>query len=40
VARTLMPILMPLMMKTVMKPERTMGEEQRYRIDWDAKVSG
>jgi len=39
VARTLMPILMPLMMKTVMNPERTMGEEQRYRIDWSARVA-
>ena len=39
VARTLMPILMPLMMKTVMRPERTMGEEQRYRIDWPSTVA-
>lgn len=38
VARTLMPILMPLMMKTVMNPRRTMGEEQSYRIDWPAPV--
>ncbi len=36
VAQTLMPILMPLMVKTVMNPERTMGPEQRYRIQWDA----
>lgn len=39
VARALMPILMPLMLNTVMKPERTMGEEQRYRIDWPAPVT-
>jgi 2-polyprenyl-6-methoxyphenol hydroxylase-like FAD-dependent oxidoreductase len=37
-ARTLMPILMPIMMKTVTNPEKTMRQEQRYRIDWDAKV--
>ena len=39
VARTLMPIVMPLMLKTVMRPERTMGEEQLYRIDWPARVT-
>ncbi|MBF6168092.1 FAD-dependent monooxygenase [Streptomyces gardneri] len=36
VARRVMRLLMPLMAKTVMKPEKTMGPEQRYRIDWDA----
>jgi 2-polyprenyl-6-methoxyphenol hydroxylase-like FAD-dependent oxidoreductase len=39
VARTLMPILMPLMIKTVMNPERTLGDLQRYRIDWSAPVA-
>ena len=37
VARRLMQSLMPIMFK-VMKPERTMGWEQRYTIDWDALV--
>ncbi|MGQ4596336.1 hypothetical protein [Nocardia sp. R6R-6] len=35
-ARTVMPLLAPIMIKTVMNPEKTMGPEQRYRIDWDA----
>jgi 2-polyprenyl-6-methoxyphenol hydroxylase-like FAD-dependent oxidoreductase len=38
VARMLMPLLMPLMMKTAMNPEKTIGPEQRYAIDWDAPV--
>ncbi|MER7892301.1 NAD(P)/FAD-dependent oxidoreductase [Micromonospora sp. NPDC094482] len=38
-ARTLMPLLMPLLMKTAMDPERTVGHEQRYVIDWDAPVT-
>jgi 2-polyprenyl-6-methoxyphenol hydroxylase-like FAD-dependent oxidoreductase len=36
VARSLMPLLMPLLMRTAMKPEKTIGPEQRYVIDWDA----
>ncbi|GAB3810031.1 FAD-dependent monooxygenase [Micromonospora zhanjiangensis] len=36
VARTLMPIMMPLLVRTAMKPEKTLGPEQRYVIDWDA----
>ncbi|MGK8509182.1 FAD-dependent oxidoreductase [Nocardia asiatica] len=36
VGRKMMQLLMPLMAKTVMKPEKSMGPEQRYRIDWDA----
>jgi 2-polyprenyl-6-methoxyphenol hydroxylase-like FAD-dependent oxidoreductase len=32
--QALLPVLLPLIMKTVMKPEKTMGSEQRYRIDW------
>jgi 2-polyprenyl-6-methoxyphenol hydroxylase-like FAD-dependent oxidoreductase len=38
VARVLMPLLMPLLMNTAMNPERTIGPEQRYMIDWDAPV--
>ncbi|MEU0503208.1 FAD-dependent monooxygenase [Nocardia sp. NPDC005998] len=37
VARRMMPLLMPLLMKG-MNLEKTMGAEQRYRIDWDAPV--
>ncbi|MBF6299218.1 FAD-dependent monooxygenase [Nocardia amamiensis] len=36
VGRKMMQLLAPLMIKTVMNPEKTMGPEQRYRIDWDA----
>jgi hypothetical protein len=39
IAQAVMPILMPLFMKVVMKPEKTIGPEQRYRIDWDAPVA-
>jgi len=39
VARALMPLLMQLMMKTAMNPEKTIGPEQRYVIDWDAPVT-
>jgi 2-polyprenyl-6-methoxyphenol hydroxylase-like FAD-dependent oxidoreductase len=39
VARVLMPLLMPLLMKTAMNPEKTIGPEQRYVIDWDAPVT-
>ncbi|MGW0807786.1 FAD-dependent oxidoreductase [Nonomuraea sp. NPDC002799] len=39
VGRVLMPLLMPLMTKIVMNPERTIGPEQRYVIDWDAPVT-
>lgn len=38
VARKIMNAMMPLMVKTVMNPEKTMGAERRYRIDWDAPV--
>ncbi|MFD5180857.1 FAD-dependent oxidoreductase [Nocardia sp. NPDC058379] len=37
-ARRIMNAMMPLMVKTVMNPEKTMGAERRYRIDWDAPV--
>jgi 2-polyprenyl-6-methoxyphenol hydroxylase-like FAD-dependent oxidoreductase len=39
VAKALMPVLMPLFMKLVMKPEKTIGVEQRYRIDWSGTVT-
>lgn len=39
IARAIMPLMMRLALKTVMNPERTMGAEQRYRIDWDAPVA-
>ena len=37
--RVLMPLLMPLMMKAAMNPEKTIGPEQRYVIDWDTPVT-
>ena len=39
VARTLMPLLMPLLVRTAMDPERTVADEQRHVIDWDAPVT-
>jgi 2-polyprenyl-6-methoxyphenol hydroxylase-like FAD-dependent oxidoreductase len=39
VGKVLMPLMMPLMMKTIMNPEKTVGPEQRYLIDWDAPVT-
>lgn len=39
VARVVMPVLTRLMMKVAMNPEKTLGPEQRYRIDWDAPVT-
>ncbi|NEW46440.1 NAD(P)-binding protein [Nocardia cyriacigeorgica] len=38
IVRKIMRMLMPIMVKTVMNPEKTSGAEQRYRIDWDAPV--
>ncbi len=38
VARMFMPLALPLMFK-LMDLEKTMGAEQRYMIDWDARVS-
>ena len=32
----LMPIIMRIMMKTVMNPERNFGPDQRFRINWNA----
>ncbi|MET8234349.1 FAD-dependent monooxygenase [Micromonospora sp. NPDC005298] len=39
VARTLMPLLMPLLVRTAMDPEKTVADEQRHVIDWDAPVT-
>ncbi|MEV5413482.1 hypothetical protein AB0K60_32205 [Thermopolyspora sp. NPDC052614] len=38
-ARMLMPLLMPLAVKSVMNPDKTLATEQRCVIDWDAPVS-
>src|SRR5262249_42773861 len=38
VARLFMPVALPLMFR-MMDVEKTMGAEQRYTIDWDARVS-
>lgn len=35
VLSALMPIIMRIMMKTVMNPERNFGPDQRFRINWD-----
>lgn len=37
-AKAMMQILMPVVMKIVMDPEKTLGPEQRFTIDWDAPV--
>ncbi|MFC5926966.1 FAD-dependent oxidoreductase [Micromonospora vulcania] len=39
IARTLLPLLMPLLVRTAMDPEKTVAHEQRYVIDWDAPVT-
>ncbi|KIA66586.1 FAD-dependent monooxygenase [Nocardia vulneris] len=38
VGRKIMNLLMPIMVRTVMNPEKTQGLNFRYRIDWDAPV--
>lgn len=38
VARAVLPVLMRLLLKTAMRPEKAFGAEQRYRIDWPAPV--
>ena len=40
IGQAIMPLLMPLAMKTVMNPEKTMAAEQRYRIDWNERIAG
>lgn len=37
-ATRMMGIMMPLMVRTVMRPERTLGAEQRFHIDWERRV--
>ncbi|MEG3637429.1 FAD-dependent monooxygenase [Micromonospora palythoicola] len=39
VAKRMMRIMMPLALRTFLNQERTLGPEQRYRIDWDAPVT-
>jgi 2-polyprenyl-6-methoxyphenol hydroxylase-like FAD-dependent oxidoreductase len=38
-AQTIMPIIMPLFIKTAMNPEKTIAPIQRHRIDWEAGVA-
>lgn len=39
VAKKMMKLMMPLMTRTFLSPERTLGAEQRHTIDWDAPVA-
>jgi hypothetical protein len=39
VATTLMALLMPIAIRTFLTPERTLGPEQRHRIDWNDVVA-
>jgi 2-polyprenyl-6-methoxyphenol hydroxylase-like FAD-dependent oxidoreductase len=36
--RAMMPVLMRVLLKTAMRPEKTFGPVQRHRIDWSAPV--
>ena len=36
IGQVIMPIAMRMLMKVAMKPEKTLGPELRYRIDFDA----
>ena len=38
-AITMMRLMMPIATRTFLTPERTLGPEQRYRIDWDENVT-
>ena len=38
IMKAAMPVLMRLLLKTAMRPEKTFGPEQRFRIDFDAPV--
>ena len=38
-AITMMRLMMPIATRTFLTPERTLGPEQRYRIDWAAQVT-
>jgi hypothetical protein len=35
-----MSLLMPIAMKTFLRPEKTIGAVHRYRIDWNQAVTG
>jgi hypothetical protein len=37
-AIAMMRLLMPVAMRTVLTPERTLGHEQRFRIDWEERL--
>jgi 2-polyprenyl-6-methoxyphenol hydroxylase-like FAD-dependent oxidoreductase len=39
VTKALMGLLMPIAMKTFLTPEKMLGPEHGYRIDWDEKVT-
>ncbi|GIJ27692.1 FAD-dependent oxidoreductase [Micromonospora qiuiae] len=39
VGRVVLPVMMRLLMKVAMKPEKTLGAEQRYAIDWAASAA-
>lgn len=39
IAGAIMPVLMRIMLKTVLNPEKMLAPEQRYVIDWDAPVA-
>ena len=39
VATTMMRLLMPIAMRTFLRPEKTLGPEQRHRIAWDEPVT-
>jgi len=39
-AKALMSLLMPIAMKTFLRPEKTIGAVHRYRIDWNQAVTG
>lgn len=36
--RAVLPLMMRLLMKTAMRPEKTFGPDQRHVIDWDARL--
>jgi hypothetical protein len=38
VLRAMMPVMMRLMLKTAMRPEKAFGPTLRHRIDWAAPV--
>jgi 2-polyprenyl-6-methoxyphenol hydroxylase-like FAD-dependent oxidoreductase len=38
VGKAVLPLMMRVLMKTAMRPEKAFGPEQRYRIDWAATV--